>query len=223
MKKFYLFFCLLLTGFISHAQIAKGTILLGGNLEYNESSASSNTASGTSSNKATGLGLSPSFGKAIKDNLVLGFDVTYTHNTNSEGPGYSDKADGFGAGVFLRKYKPLGNGFYLFGQSRLGGNYSHGSATAPNTTNEPVSDITNGFGFSLQFYPGIAYAINRRWQLEIALPNFFELNYNNSKETVTYTGQSTEINKGNNFGVTSALTDANEFTVGIRYFISGAR
>ena len=223
MKKFYLFFCLVLTGFLSHAQINKGTIVLGGNIAYDETSSSSNTIPGTPLNKVTELSLNPSFGKAIKDNLVLGFDVAYTHMTNSFEPEYKDKSDGFGAGVFLRKYKPLGNGFYLFGQSRLGGNYSHGSNTNPPSPNGAVSDITNGFGFSLQFYPGIAYALNHRWQLEMGLPNFFVVNYSNSKETVAYAGQPNQVSRDNNFSVTSAITDANEFTVGIRYFISGSR
>jgi hypothetical protein len=219
MKKFYLFFCLILTGFISHAQISKGMIMLGGNLSYDKSSFTSSSLPGTTPVKSTDLGLNPSFGKAIKDNLVLGFDVTYGHSTGTPSLGYSENGNNFGGGVFIRKYKPLGNGFYLFGQSRIGGGYSHSSSTSPNT--EPVSDVTNGFNLSLQFAPGIAYALNRKWQLEISLPNFFAVNYTHSKETVTYTGQPSEVNTNNNFSAISTLTGTNDLSVGLRYFIGG--
>jgi hypothetical protein len=218
MKKFYLFSCLILTGFISHAQIGKGTIILGGNLEYDESAASDFNNPAT---KSTGLTINPSFGKAIKNNLVLGFDVTYGHATSSEEQDYNQTSNSFGAGVFLRKYKSLGNGFYLFGQSRIGGGYSHGSITNPNTTGNPVNNVSNGYNLSLQFYPGIAYAIDRRWQIEIGLPNFLAVNYSHSKETLSYIGQPDELSTSHDFNVASSLTGANDFSVGIRYFIGG--
>jgi hypothetical protein len=221
MKKLYLFFCLILTGFISNAQIGKGTVMLGGNLSYDESSSSNN---GAASNKNTDLALNPSFGKAIKDNLILGFDVTYGHGTSSEKGVFDETSNSFGAGIFLRKYKFLGNGFYLFGQSRLGGAYSHGSTTSPSDPNSPynpVSDVSNSFTLSLGFEPGIAYALNRKWQLEIALPDFFAVNYGHSKETVTYTSEPKDENASNNFSAASTLTGTNVVSIGVKYLIGG--
>lgn len=221
MKKLYLFFCLILTGFISNAQIGKGTIMLGGNLSYDKLSSSTN---GATSQKSTDLGLNPSFGKAIKDNLILGFDVTYGHGTSSEQGVYDQTSNSFGAGIFLRKYKFLGNGFYLFGQSRLGGAYSHGSSPNPNPSGTPnfeTNDVTNSFNLSLGFEPGIAYALNSKWQLEIALPDFFAVNYSHLKETVTYSSQPTNVDVTNNFSAYSTLSGTNDISIGVRYFIGG--
>jgi hypothetical protein len=218
MKKLYLFLPLLFIVLLSQAQISKGTIVLGGNLGYTQQNSSSGT-SPSNAVKSTDLDINPSFGKAIKDNLVLGFDVTYGNTTLSQDQSFNDKSNDFGAGFFVRKYKPLGNGFYLFGQSRLGGGYSHGRNDGLDGANNPESDISNGFNLSLQFYPGIAYAINRNWQIEMGLPNFFAVTYNRSKETISYIGQPDQISNSNDFEATSTLTGSNNFTIGLRYFV----
>ena len=223
MKKIYISCPLLLIGFLSQAQINKGAILLGGNLYYNDLSQSSNAPNQPPS-KSTNLTFSPSFGKAVKDNLVLGFDITYGHTSTSQPQVYTQTSDAAGADFFIRKYKLLGNGFYLFGQSGIGGNYSHNSANDPGT---PTSTTTsgNGYNISLQIFPGIAYAINRKWQVELALPNFFAVNYYHTKETTSTTGQPDQTNTSSTFNLVSSLTGTNEFSVGLRYVIDrpGAR
>jgi hypothetical protein len=92
MKKIYLSCSLLFVGFLSQAQINKGTILLGGNFEYG-------TYYGTSNPpipgfpKSTELNISPAFGKAVKDDLVLGFSVSYGHNSSSQAQQYNDNSE----------------------------------------------------------------------------------------------------------------------------------
>ncbi len=223
MKKFYLSLSLLFIFFLSQAQINKGAILLGGNLAYSESSGSTNAAN-SSALKSTNLTLNPTFGKAIKDNLVLGFDVTYAHSTTSQSQQYTQTYNDAGAGFFIRKYKSLGNGFYLFGQSRIGFDYSHARATDPYTPN-PSANINNTYNISLQFYPGIAYAINRKWQLEIGLPDFFAVGYSHTKQTSTLPGQPDQVSTSNSFDAVSSLSGNNTLTIGIRYLIDrpGAR
>ncbi len=177
-------------------------------------SAISNTRSKTSN-----LNIDPSFGKAIKDNLVLGFNIEYAHSTNSsdEPNNGSVNGNGFGAGVFLRKYLPLGNHFYFFGQTALSGTYGHSHLNqAPGY--QPVTDVSNTSTFSLTFFPGIAYAINHKWQLETGLANFFGINYSHSKETQTYTGSPDQKNTFSSFSVASQLSSSS-FVVGVRYFI----
>jgi hypothetical protein len=221
MKKFYLSLSLLFIFFLSQAQINKGAVLLGGNLEYDAASSSSNVAG---SIKTSFLNLNPTFGKAIQDNLVLGFDVTYGHSTGSQPQQFNQTSNEVGAGFFIRKYKLLGNGFYLFGQSRIGGYYLHSTSNDPGTQNSP-STIENGYNISLQFYPGIAYAINRKWQVEIGLPTFFAVNYDHSKGTDSNTGQPDQTFTSNSFDAVSSLSGTNEFSVGLRYVIDrpGAR
>jgi len=228
MKKLYLSLSLLFIGFLSQAQINKGAILLGGNLEYSESAGSSNVAN-TPSIKSTNLLLNPSFGKAVGDNLVLGFDITYGHGSSSQSQQYTQTSNDVGAGFFIRKYKLLGNGFYLFGQARIGGDYSHASendVVPPNTITPGItSNINDSYNISLQFYPGIAYAVNRKWQVEIGLPEFFAVNYNHLKQTTSTAGQPDQVSNGNSFEAVSSLSGTNSFSVGLRYVIdrTGAR
>ena len=228
MKSFYFLTFSVLLCSVARAQIAKGDIMLGGDIYYSNSgsSSTSGTPTVTYANKYTDLGINPSYGKAIKDNLVLGVNITYNHYTNRDNssnnsPEYNTSSNGFGAGVFIRQYKPLGNGFYLFGQAELDGAYSSGKLDDPTATNGYTKDDTKGYNFSLRLYPGIAYAINRRWQLETELAGFFAITYNHSKETSGYAGQPDVNSNSHNFDVSSSLTGGNSFVLGVRYWIPG--
>jgi hypothetical protein len=216
----------LLCSFVASAQIKKGDIVLGGNIDYSNqamTSAQSGIPSTTNSTKSNAISINPSLGKAIRDNLVVGIDLAYSRDTYSYntvgGPAENQVTSGFMAGIFVRRYKPIGAGFSLFGQAELSGNYTHTNNADPSST--VIVDHTNGYGFSLQFYPGIAYALNRRWQLEMGLTDFFSLAYTHSKETQEYSNQPTVNSSGHIFAFTSSLTGADEFTVGVRYFIGG--
>ena len=105
----------------ANAQIKKGSIFRGGDI----SGSTQKTKIGDiTTNKQNGITISPVFGKAIKDNLVLGMNVGFGiyEMDNSNGNNYSQNADFYNAGVFLRKYKNIGaGGFYLFVQGGLGG------------------------------------------------------------------------------------------------------
>jgi|SRR6185437_10274712 len=230
MKQTYaLLFCVFVYS-ITNAQVKKEDIVLGGNLNYYDAVSNGAQATNPPTNfpttKQSSLGINPSLGKAIKDNLVLGIDLAYTHFTASENPASTSSiaqtGNSFTAGVFLRRYKPIGAGFSLFGQAELSGNYSHSTGESPSTTQfAETSDHSNGFGFTLQVYPGIAYALNRRWQLETSLPNFLSINYTHASSTQQYSGQPAESSGGHSFSISSSLTGNDEFTVGVRYFIGG--
>jgi hypothetical protein len=161
--------------------------------------------------------------RSIRDNLVLGIDVSYQHGTDKNiynGTVTDDETDNGGSlGVFVRRYQPIGAGFSLFGQAELRGNYSHSNADQPAST--PALSHSNTYGFELQLYPGIAYAINHKWQLETSLPNFILINYSHIKSTEQYTGQPEQTYTSHNFGISTSLTGNNEFSVGVRYFVGG--
>jgi len=55
--------------------------------------------------------------------------------------------------------------------------------------------------------------------VELALPNFFAVNYYYTKETTSTTGQSDQTNTSSTFNVVSSLTGTNELSVGLRYLI----
>ncbi len=76
MRKIISVFILVTTSLISKAQINKGAILLGGEITFKtlkETTPASNNAQSVTTN----FSISPSFGKAIANNMILGFDLDY--------------------------------------------------------------------------------------------------------------------------------------------------
>lgn len=221
MKYLYILSFVIVCSGTARAQVNKGEIVLGGNIGYQDQA--SNGVTPPSPTTFHNLNINPSIGKAIRENLVLGLDLSYSHGSSGSGSGsqaqYSNASNGFFAGVFLRRYKGLGNGFYLFGQAEIGSGYSHTSTDNPASVE--TSYRSNSYSASFQLYPGIAYALNRHWQIEAGLPNFFAINYSHTRETMVYSGQNEQPGTNHYFSINSSLTGNNQFTVGIRYFIGG--
>ena len=222
MKQIYALLLFICIYSVANAQVKKGDIVLGGNLGYSDEASTGQTSPPTSIT-SNSLYLNPSLGKAIRDNLVLGIGISYSHSSSkvdNAGTLTDNQTGNSGSlGVFIRRYKPIGAGFSLFGQAGLSGNYTHSNEMQPGATD--LGAHANTYGFALNLYPGIAYALNRRWQLETSLPNFFLINYGHTKETQQFTGQPDLTSTNHNFGISSSLTGNDEFTVGVRYFIGG--
>lgn len=220
MKKLYVLFFTVLICSITQAQTKQGDILLGANLGYNNQGYSTNggTISPNSSNSYNSFNGGLSFGKAVKDNLVLGLNLGYSHYSQAYNPGTATDGNGFNAGIFLRKYKPLGGNFYLFGEVALSGSYTHNSQ-AEQAGSQLTADITHMYGFSFQFFPGLAYALGPKWQLEAELPSFFSIMYTHSKQSLTYTGQPGQDYNNHNFSIESNFSGANAISAGVRYRI----
>jgi hypothetical protein len=222
MKQIYGLLLFVLMSSIADAQVKKGEIVLGGHLGYSDQSQAQLTSPPVTT-KSTLLDINPSIGKAIRDNLVLGIDIAYMHGTDGQTPAgtgaSSQTENGFTAGVFIRRYKPIGAGFSLFGQAEVSGNYSHSNYVAPSSN--LVLNRYNSYGFALGITPGIAYALSRRWQIETSLPNFLSVTYDHNKTTQQYDNSPASSVDGHSFGISSSLTGNDEFTVGVRYFIGG--
>ena len=78
----------------------------------------------TVSAKANNVTIQPAIGFAADTNTIVGISLLYATETNKYYT-INPKRKSFGAGVFFRKYKPLGKNFYLFGESGL--QYYHSS------------------------------------------------------------------------------------------------
>jgi outer membrane receptor for ferrienterochelin and colicin len=221
-KHFYLLILFFAIAYGSQAQIKKGDILLGGTLSFNTQKTTQDNNFPSQPYKQSNFSITPSIGKAIKDNLLAGFDLTFTGSTNTQGTGagsYANKLHNYGAGVFLRKYKPLGSGFAIFMQTRFGGNYNT-QKTQYNGDPYPNSNI-KGYSFDLSFYPGIAYAITKRVQLETGFANLVDVNYSHSKNSQT-TGANNDVlatSKSNSFGISTSLSNGYGFAVGIKVLL----
>ena len=157
---------------IVNAQIKNGFVFLGGDI----SGSTQKTKYGDiTTNKQNGINISPVFGKAIKDNLVLGVNAganIYNNDNPPENGVYDTKA--YNVGVFLRKYKNIStSGFYIFVQGGLGASHLRQKQKGMYTT----YDETKQFTISVNAYPGISYAVSKKLHLETGFNNLLMVNY----------------------------------------------
>lgn len=193
----------------ANSQIRKGALFVGGSLGVAAQKGSSQPGGDSETN---GLYFSPAIGKAIKENLILGANLL-TSYSDSENDFSSGKRRSYGAGVFLRKYLPLGKGFYLFGEGSVRGAFRRDEfkhlITPNNVTETKEWSVTAGI------YPGVAYAINNKIQLEIGLNNLAYVQYNNTKtESPNAKTKNNGLDIGTNLGSSGALV------VGLRFLLN---
>jgi hypothetical protein len=187
------------------AQINKGSVLLGGNIGF-----STNKAKDTSL-KNNSTYLSPVVGIAVKENLIVGINFSYGHSKNNlNAPASEAEYKSYGAGVFVRKYVPLGKGFYLFGETSL--NYQDYSDTYTN----PYQKVElKGQNMSINLYPGVSYAISKMLQLEFGLPQLVTVGYSKTQNIVN--DATTQKTSGANFNASaSSFTNV---VLGFRIFL----
>jgi hypothetical protein len=201
----------------SYAQINKGSTLIGGILNLS----SNNLKNPDSSlSKQTYFSILPSAGFAVNTNTILGFSLFYKTNTGSGSlyP-FKTKDNGYGAGIFLRKYQLLLNRFYLFGEGNLMFDYESYNYTTHNISNAEYD--SKAYGFSLNFTPGVAFSLTHKWQLEAGLQNLLSVNYTNSKE-VSKNNSADQDFKENNFSLSSSFepTSFNNIFIGLRFLIN---
>src|SRR5262249_27192880 len=130
------------------AQIRKGAVLLGGDIGANNQKSS---VQDSVIYKQRSINAGFSYGKAIKENLILGGAVYWRNQRSVDWavPDVTYNQNTWGLGVFMRKYKQLGaSGFYVFAQGALSGEYMRQKATS--VTDE---GITNGWSAILAAYP----------------------------------------------------------------------
>jgi len=161
-----------------------------------------------------GLTIAPVFGKVIKENLVLGIDAGISfYNTNQNDAGIKQKQDSYTSGIFLRQYKSIGKGFYLFLQSRLGYRFEKYDYTTAGLSTNNYKRHTIG----LTATPGISYAVGKRLHLETGLGNLFYLTYSHENGIGYYSTAGKY--KANTFNAGVDLNAFNTLYVGFRVFI----
>jgi hypothetical protein len=104
-------------------------------------------------------------------------------------------------------------------QTRLSGSYNM-QKNQMDGAPYPYNDI-KGYSFDLSFYPGIAYAITKRVQLETGFANLVDVNYVHSKNTST-TGANNDVlstARSNNFAISTSLSNNFGFAVGIKVLL----
>lgn len=212
-KQFYLLTAGLLFVCIAHAQIKKGDILLGGNVNFSKQT--TNPVTGDYSSNQTVYSIAPSIARAVKDDLLVGLNLTYSYNGSKSNGGTTiiTRQNSFGLGVFVRKYKTLGAGFALFAEGDLGGTYNLWKNYVEGGTKPPAN---KGYSINAGFYPGVAYFISKHVQLETGIQNMAYIQYGHSK---TAPGSMVE-QKSNSFMVGTSLSQAlNSLVVGVKWVL----
>ena len=210
MKKTLLFTVTLLSATLfGQAQITKGSVLLGGGI----SAGRSHSETGTVESKSTSLSFSPTIGVAVKNNVVAGLRLSYFHsNASQENPALSQKANGYSAGVFYRKYLNLSKAFYLFGEAAAYYSFNKAdSRYAPLGADTRQTSRTIG----VNLYPGVAYVVSKRFHLEVGLNNLVSLDYTRNKNETLPPGSS-NVSKSSGLGFSTNLSTAAPLTVGFR-------
>ncbi|HTR30003.1 MAG TPA: hypothetical protein VMH27_12085 [Puia sp.] len=219
MKQILLFSPLLFTGLLSRAQITKGTILLGGDLDVGGSSyQTSNNGVAIPKSTTTYVSLYPSIGLAVQNNLVLGLNLGIGYTKSPE-----TKQNDYESGVFLRKYKNLGSRFYFFADGHL--TFTYYKYILNDTGSNLIYQNSNTAAIGLGFSPGVAYSLSHRWQLEVEFPNVLNAEYDHTKSKYIYIVsspspvQSEQKNDNSEFEFNTSLLTSFQLLVGLRYII----
>lgn len=212
---------------IVNAQFKKNDILLGGQLSYSYYSTSfdqPNSSYPTSDQKTNNGNITISLGKAINENTIVGINLSYlpssTTNYQNYGPTLLNyQNNGYGVGIFFRKYKSLGKEFYLFWEESASYNWSNQSGK-DSAGLKRISGSSWSTGIDL--YPGIAYRISKHFFLELTIPDLFIARYYKSN-TVNQYGTVSEVqtSKNDNLSISTSLSSdpLNALGIGFRLIL----
>ena len=188
---------------VANAQFTKGSLVLGGSLGYSDFKSTSNNPTDRPETKYTGGIFNINLGKAIRENAVVGINLSYSHNSqNNYYTGNTGSLDysrnTYTIGVFYRLYKSLGKDFYFFAE----GSASYLGSTESGKDELGVKQLSgSGNGGIINVYPGISYKVSKRFLMELSIPTLFSASYTSSK---TNSGPIV-YNKISQFDISSSL------------------
>ena len=191
----------------THAQINEGRYLLGGSFSFYNSS----TDNGSTLN--TNLQV----GKMIKENTVVGLLGSIASSTRSISPKFSIHQ--YSAGAFYRKYKPLKNNFYFFGE--LYGSFQHQRNLQTYFPNINQTLFTKSNGVSVGFIPGISYSVWKKMQIEATMPNLLGISYQKIKTVDSSLPPTISSQEENRFSLYANVNSnlINNFGIGFKFLL----
>jgi hypothetical protein len=200
-----LFVCSLVVS--TRAQINKGAIWLGGQAGYSQST---NKTGSITTGKVTSFNFSPAVGTAVKENLIVGVFVNYSTYKNKSNITTIKKEETIGGGLFIRKYIPVVNRVYLFGDARAFFN----SYKSTDNYGSP-EDKVKGWDAGISATPGVSFAITNKIQIETGLNTLFSTRYQkrNHKAGFTETDESS-------FNTGLFLDNSSQVFIGLRFLIN---
>ena len=197
----------------ANAQITQGKYLLGGSISYsNEQDVQYN---GSPAQKFFSSNIQ--IGKVLKENTVAGLILSYSFANNGLD---TYKVNQYSVGVFYREYKPLTKGLYFFGEADAVYDYSRNTQGKFEIGSDATRYTTNGARISL--VPGLSYAVWKKLQMELSMPNLLNLSYDRVKDERTFTNsQQIVTSKANNFNANATLNASilNNFAIGFKFLL----
>ncbi len=234
MKQFILILAMLSIERISFAQLQKGNMYLGGNVNFfqdnvNRKDTASNFNSGESVNKSNYFSGTLNYGYMIRTNLALGtlFRYNYSEQSyrtdNAASSSFWPKENvgkyhGYALGVFARKYWPLGESmfaFYLQTSVSYGlGTYSSRQTYLENNSGEYTYRNTSRKEeiLTLKMTPGLVYFINEHFGAECSMGN---ITYTSTNARYFYEELQTGESNGNNLRANFSVS---AFYIGLNYY-----
>lgn len=188
----------------TQAQITKGSLWLGGSASYN--SAKNDNTGGNRTKNQTFI-FNPGIGKAIKDNTIAGIDILYSNKKENVTNGIiSREINSYGIGFFVRRYVPVINRLYIFGQGRAGFSFEE-------TKDDYGSGKwkTEGWNTGLTFNPGVSFAVNNKLHLESGFNRLLYVQYSQTKNA---------LSKNSSFSAGVNLDNSSSFYIGFRLLIN---
>ncbi len=216
MKKFITLSVIVLLAFNASAQFQKGNKVLGFGLNIGQSSNNSISPATTQSNSGFGINGSLSLAKAKSETRLNGFIVNIGYGKGVSKNSNPVFTDGFsesynaGLGYFMRKYKPLGKNFFVFGEAQGGVNYNRQIVRSSQHL-----DIDQ-YQANIGIYPGLAYKWNDRFLLELRFADFANLSYSYTERKYSNTS---EYNRSLSFGTSLGLGYFSNIGIGARWII----
>jgi len=221
MRELIIITVILFSGVVSsNAQIKPGRYLIGGGLNiYNAKYVQPLPVA-----EVDYLSTNIQLGRVVKENTVVGVNFSLANGKNH----YSDLPDSnysstnaYSAGLFYRKYKKLAKDFYFFAEVNASYDYSK------NDQKQYFQGITTGShsisnGGSAAFIPGISYAVCKRMQMDLLIPNLFTISYAHRKTDYTSSNLPQKpTEKGNVFSLNTNLNSGllSSFGIGFKFFI----
>ena len=193
-------FCMLMASPMVSAQIQKGSVFLGGDIQFANYKSSFSTAQPDEQSKNADFNIK--VGKAFNDNSFWGVSLQYApyserNNTMLAYPNTS--AHTYSAGVFFRRYKNLAKDFYFFLEADAGFTYSK---QTDRDDQQNIQTTVRNSSVQIGLVPGLSYRVYKKLYLELLIPNIVSINYLHGKQD----GPVSNITQ-NTFGFRSNLSD----------------
>jgi hypothetical protein len=194
MNKIVLTLAFIISVVSSHSQIiGKSQKILGGTIGLGYSNNKSDTSianGGSFAGDNFYILLSPSFGAAVKNNLVLGYRATLGldySKTEDKLNSMVGKTNGYqlGIGVFVERFYPLRGGFSLSVTPDLGVSYNYFEDEVFYNSNLDSKGTTNLHTVGLQIFPSLNYSFNERFLIQFSLNDFIGIAYRWNSTEVT--------------------------------------